>query len=251
MKERIRLIVEDNSTKAGRYFDYFIQILIVGSLVSFSIETLPYNSERTLQILNSFEVFCVAVFSLEYLLRIYVAKKPWEYITSFYGVIDLLAILPFYLRLSVDLKFLRVFRVFRIFRALKLVRYNRALRRFHIATQIVKEELLLFLMATGIILFIAATGIYHFEGEAQPEQFGSIFHSLWWAVITLTTVGYGDVYPITLGGRIFTFLVLLVGLGVISVPAGLVSSALSKARVIEEEERAQTKKTSNSIVTKS
>ena len=84
---------------------------------------------------------------------------------------------------------------------------------------------------------MAAVGIYYFESDAQPEQFGSVFHCLWWGVATLTTVGYGDVYPITVGGRIFTFVILLIGLGVISVPAGLVASALAKARQLEDDAR--------------
>ena len=87
-----------------------------------------------------------------------------------------------------------------------------------------------------ILLYLAAVGIYYFENPAQPEQFASVFHSLWWAVTTLTTVGYGDVYPVTVGGRVFTFLVLMLGLGVVSVPAGSVASALGKARELEEDE---------------
>ena len=87
-----------------------------------------------------------------------------------------------------------------------------------------------------ILLFIAAVGIYYFERDAQPDKFSSVFHSLWWAVATLTTVGYGDVYPVTVGGKIFTFFILLVGLGIVTVPAGLVSSALSQARKIEDKE---------------
>jgi voltage-gated potassium channel len=83
-------------------------------------------------------------------------------------------------------------------------------------------------------LYLSAVGIYYFENEAQPEQFKSVFHSLWWAVATLTTVGYGDIFPITAGGRVFTFFVLMVGLGVVAVPAGLVASALSKARSEED-----------------
>jgi voltage-gated potassium channel len=86
---------------------------------------------------------------------------------------------------------------------------------------------------TIVLLYFAAVGIYYFENPAQPDAFVSVFHSLWWAVATLTTVGYGDVYPVTTGGRIFTFFILLIGLGIVSVPAGLVASALSKAR--EEE----------------
>jgi voltage-gated potassium channel len=88
---------------------------------------------------------------------------------------------------------------------------------------------------TLLLLYLSAVGIYYFEHDAQPDLYSSVFHSLWWAVATLTTVGYGDVYPITVGGRIFTFLVLLVGLGVVSVPAGLVASALSKAREMDGE----------------
>ena len=239
MKEKLRKIIEENTNKKGRIFDYFIQFLILVSLISFSIETLPNNSEYVKGVLKIVEIFCVTIFSIEYLLRIYVAKKPLKYIFSFYGIVDFLAIIPFYLRLSIDLRSLRAFRVFRIFRALKLVRYNKALHRFRLAAKIVKEEVVLFLIVTGILIFITAAGIYFFENESQPETFSSIFHSLWWSVVTLTTVGYGDVYPITIGGKIFTFFVLIIGIGIVTVPAGLVATALSKAREIEENEKSK------------
>ena len=184
--------------------------------------------------LKVLEIICIVIFSIEYLLRIYVAQKPLKYIFSFYGIIDLLAIFPFYLKASYDLRALRVFRVFRIFRALKLIRYNKALNRFQVAAKIVKEEMVLFLMVTLIFVFLSSSGIYFFENNAQPEEFSSIFHSFWWAIVTLTTVGYGDVYPITVGGKIFTFFILLIGVGVVTVPAGLVASGLSKAREIED-----------------
>lgn len=121
-----------------------------------------------------------------------------------------------------------------LIRILKLARYNTAVRRFHLAFLIAKEELILFFAATLLMLFIAATGMYYFEHDAQPDKFASVFHSMWWAVATLTTVGYGDIYPITVGGKIFTFFVLIIGLGVISVPIGLVASAFSKAREMDE-----------------
>ncbi|MBG7613465.1 ion transporter [Polaribacter sp. BAL334] len=235
MKENIRKIVEDNTTKKGKYFDYFIQFLILASLIAFTVETLPDNSKKTIDFLNTFEIICVSIFTLEYILRIYVAKKPLKYIFSFYGLIDFLAIFPFYLRTAYDLRALRAFRVFRIFRTLKLVRYNKAMKRFHIAAGIIKEELVLFLIITAIFIFLASAGIYYFENEAQPELFSSVIHSGWWAVVTLTTVGYGDVYPITVGGKIFTFFILLIGVGIVTIPAGLVASALSKAREIENE----------------
>ena len=241
MKEKLRNIIEDNTSKKGKIFDYFIQVLILLSLIAFTIETFPDNSKNTIEALKTFELLCVVIFSVEYILRIYVSKKPFRYIFSFYGIIDFLAIFPFYLRGAYDLRALRAFRIFRIFRALKLIRYNKALNRFHIAAKIVKEEIVLFLIVTSIFIFLASAGIYFFENEAQPEIFTSVVHSGWWAVVTLTTVGYGDVYPITVGGKIFTFFILLIGVGIVTIPAGLVASALSKAREIEEENIKKTK----------
>lgn len=234
IKDYLQKIVEDNTTKKGRYFDYVIQLFIVLSLVSFSIETFPDLQDKLRVRLQYFEVFSVIVFSVEYLLRVWVSKRPIKYIFSFYGIIDILAILPFYLVGFLDLRFLRAFRILRIFRALKAIRYNKALQRFGLAFKLVKEEIVLFIACTIILIFITSAGIYYFENEAQPETFKSIFHSAWWSIVTLTTVGYGDVYPITLGGRIFTFFVLMIGVGLVTVPAGLVASALSKAREIED-----------------
>ncbi|WP_444927605.1 potassium channel family protein [Microbulbifer sp. TRSA002] len=113
--------------------------------------------------------------------------------------------------------------------------YSKAVARFGRAFRMIKEELVLFRVTALILLYLSSVGIYYFESAAQPEQFKSIFHSLWWAVTTLTTVGYGDMYPVTLGGRIFTFFVLLIGLGVVAIPTGLVASALSKARIEDVE----------------
>lgn len=236
MKEKLRLLVENNNSPSGKFFDYFIQILIFISLISFTFSTLPNNSIATKKILALVEVICILIFSVEYLLRVFVAKNPLKYIFSFYGIVDLLAILPFYLKAAFDLRALRAFRVFRIFGTLKLIRYNRALRRFHIAARIVKEEVILFFMITLILIFLSASGIYFFENKAQPDVFSSIFESLWWAIVTLTTVGYGDIVPITLGGKMFTFFMLIIGIGIVTIPAGLVATALTKARAIEEEE---------------
>lgn len=235
MKKRLRQIVDGNDTTAGRLFDVVIQLLIILSLVAFTIETFPDNTPETNEFLHNFEVFCVVVFSVEYVLRIFIAKKPLKYIFSFYGVIDLIAVLPFYLTNILELTSLRVFRIFRVFRLFKLVRYNRALSRFSIAFNIIKEELVLFLILTFIFLYIASAGIYYFEHDAQPEYFSSIVDSGWWAAVTLTTVGYGDVYPITGAGKIFTLFILLLGVGIITIPAGLLASALSTARKIERE----------------
>lgn len=232
----LKAIIEDNDTKAGRAFDLVIQLLIVISIITFSIETLPDLSSGTISLLSTIETVIVTIFTLEYLVRVYVANRKRDYVFSFYGIVDLIAIAPFYLSIGLDLRTLRILRILRLFRLFKLVRYNRAMQRLGRAFHIAKEEVVLFCVVTIMLLYLSAVGIYYFENEAQPEQFKSIFHSFWWAVTTLTTVGYGDVYPITVGGRIFTFLVLMIGLGIVAVPAGLLASALSKARQEEQEE---------------
>lgn len=152
-----------------------------------------------------------------------------SYIFSLFGLIDLLAILPFFLSLTVDLRSLRILRVLRIFRILKIARYNKALQRFSFIMKDLKEEFFIFFTTTIFLIYMSGVGIYYFENSVQPENFKSIFHSIWWAIATLTTVGYGDIYPITTGGKIFTFVMLMIGLGIVSVPAGLISSAMQKA----------------------
>jgi voltage-gated potassium channel len=237
MRNKLRTFIDGDTKLNSKLFDYFIQLMILISFIVFSIETLPHNSNHTIKILSISEIICLSIFSIEYVLRVYVAEKPLKYIFSFYGIIDLLAIFPFYFKALIDMRVLRFFRIFRIFRILKLVRYIRALHRFQIAINIVKEEIVLFLIATLILIFLSATGIYFFENEVQPNSFSSIYHSLWWAITTLTTVGYGDVYPVTIGGKIFTFFVLIIGIGVVTVPTGLVATALTKARNLEEENK--------------
>ncbi|MEM9825196.1 MAG: ion transporter [Planctomycetota bacterium] len=222
-----------------RQIELAVQVLIVLSLVAFSIETLPDITPSLRRYLTWFETFSVVIFTVEYLWRIWAADDRRSFLFSFFGVVDLLAILPFWIGTGIDLRSVRAFRMLRLFRLFKLARYSKAVRRFRVAFQNISEELTLFGAVSSIILFIAAVGIYHFEHEAQPEAFGSVFDSLWWAVATLTTVGYGDVYPITLGGRIFTFVVLVVGLGIVAIPAGLVASALSDARSMEISETSE------------
>jgi len=232
----LKRIVEQNDTRWGRVFDLTVQALIVVSLVTFSIETLPNLSGPVRRLLRYAEVFTVLVFTMEYLLRVYVADRKLSFVFSFFGIIDLIAILPFYVSTGIDLRSIRGVRLFRLFRVLKVVRYSKAIRRFHQALLIAKEEIILFGLVAALLLFLSAVGIYYCENETQPDVFASVFHCLWWAVCTLTTVGYGDIYPVTTGGKVFTFFVLAIGLGIISVPAGLVASALSRAREMEDNE---------------
>lgn len=235
----LKRTVEKNDTKSGFCFDMVIQSLIVLSLINFSIETIPDLSPRAQAILFLMRVVTIAVFTLEYLLRIWVAEKKLKFIFSFFGIIDLLAILPFYISTGIDLRSLRAFRLLRLFQAFKMVRYSRAVKRYQRALLISYEELILYLFVSLLMIYFAAAGIYFFENQAQPDAFGSVFQSLWWSVVTLTTVGYGDVYPITTGGRTFTFFLLLIALGIVSAPAGILAAALQEAR--QQETRAKTK----------
>jgi voltage-gated potassium channel len=229
MKSYLKNLVESNNNKRSKYFAFFIQFLIVLSVITFSIETLPDLKTQTIVILNSIEAFCVIIFTFEYVARIYVADSKPKFIFSFFGIIDFLAILPFYLSFGIDLRSLRLLRMFRLFRLFKMMRYNKAIKHFAEAMVMAKEQIILFMLITLMLIYFAAVGIYYFENEAQPENFSSIFDSLWWSIVTLTTVGYGDVYPITSGGRIFTFFILMIGLGIVAIPTGIISSSLTQA----------------------
>ncbi|MEX2113136.1 MAG: ion transporter [Pirellulales bacterium] len=219
-----------NTIENGKAFNLVLQALIFVSLISFCIDTLPDLSQQTRFWLNVTEVITVSIFTIEYALRILVADNRLRFVTSAYGLIDLIAILPFYVATGIDLRTVRVLRIFRVFRIFKFLRYTKAIERFKNAFRELREELVLFLIATVLMVFLSSVGIYYFEGEQQPDTFGSVFHCMWWAVVTLTTVGYGDVYPVTVGGRLFTAFVLFVGIGIIAVPTGLFASALTRAR---------------------
>ena len=237
---KISVIVQNSDTVAGRIFDLFVLFLIVVSVITLSVETLPDLSPVVKRALDVSEAVITVLFTIEYILRIATSPRKAAYIFSFYGLIDLIAILPFYLvrviglPLEVDLRSVRIFRLFRIFRILKLGQYNRAMARFGKALAYARHEILIFLCATLVLLYFTALGIYYFEHAVHPDHFQSISDSLWWAVTTLTTVDYGSVPPATLGGKLFTFVILMCGLGIVAVPAGLIVAALSK--VLQEED---------------
>ena len=238
MKTQLKNILERTDTKSGKYFSLFVQSMVILSLITYSIGTLPNLSSSFLKQISIVETTIIAIFTIEYIARIYVADKKLKFCFSFFGIIDLLAILPFYISTGIDLRSIRAFRLFKLVKIMKLMKYSNAIQRLHRALIIAKEELILFCFVTAIILYLSAVGIYHFENPVQPDAFKSVFHSLWWAITTLTTVGYGDMYPITNGGKIFTFFVLIIGLGIVAIPTGLIASALSQAR--EEAENKNT-----------
>ncbi|MFN3168163.1 MAG: ion transporter [Phycisphaeraceae bacterium] len=226
---RLKQIIERTDTRGGRVFDWSVQALILLSIVTFSIETLPGLSQKTQRTLHYLEYIVVALFTIEYLLRAYVATPRWKYCVGFWGLVDLAAIVPSYLALGIDLRVIRSLRLLRLFRLLKLARYSQAVKRYSIAFYSIRAELTVFLSTMLILIYLSAVGIYYFERDAQPDHFSSVFDSLWWAIITLTTVGYGDIYPTTVGGRVFTSIILILGLGIVAVPSGLIAAALTQA----------------------
>ena len=236
LRLRVRSVLEHPHTKAGRRFAIFIQALIVLSLVEISLETFPGLPAWTFGVFHVFEWFVMIVFTAEYLLRLWSTAHPVRYATSFYGLIDLAVVAPFWL-LGADVRELRALLLLRLVRVFKLGRYARPLKHFRVAWQLVRDDVFAFAGVVGLFIYIAALGVWHFEHLAQPEKFGTVFDALWWAVITLTTVGYGDVYPVTIGGRIFTMIIVLLGLGLVVVPSGLLASAFQEIRRRERERR--------------
>ncbi len=234
-------IVQHSDTRAGRLFDLAVVLLVLVMLAIITVESIPGLQPWVYRLLRTLEALITVLFTAEYVLRIATAPRRMKYVTSFYGVIDLVAIAPFYLTLGSEATTasIRVLRALRIVRILKLTRYNKAMGRFRKAFGMAKEEIVIFLGMIVVLLYLSACGIYYFEHDAQPELFKSIPHSFWWALITLTTVGYGDVYPVTIGGRFFTFLMLLVGVCVIAIPAGIIASSLTKVLDIEKNHAVQ------------
>lgn len=234
-RESIRRALDGEHPRLGRSVEFALIGLIVVSALAMGVETISGLPEQVTQWLAGLEAFVVAVFTAEYLLRLLTAPKPWRYATSFYGIIDLASILPslagIFLSGSVlDTRALRTLRLFRLLRLLKAARYALAVDRLGEAWRLVRDEVLVFGVAAFVVLYVCALIIYQFENEAQPEVFSSVFTAMWWAAVTLTTVGYGDIYPITAMGRIFTVLMLFIALGIIAIPTGLVASAMSELR---------------------
>ena len=170
----------------------------------------------------------VIFFAVEYIVRVITAPNKRAYVFSFFGIIDLVAVLVGLATLP-QFAFLRLFRMLQIVRLLKLARYNTALQTLARSFASMRDEILVFMNVTGLLILMAAFGAFHFEHQAQPEHFSHIGDALWWAVATLTTVGYGDIYPITVGGKIMTAIVILCGLGIVAAPAGIVASAMATA----------------------
>lgn len=222
--------------------DVFLIALIAGSVMAVILESIPtFEAQYALQ-LAVFEVFTVAVFSVEYVLRIWCSVEQesarqqstfqarLRYMLSFHAIIDLIAILPFYLLLfgltgGFDMRFLRAVRLLRV---LKLTRYSAAMNMVFITFRENGRALSAAFLILLTVMLLAASGMYYFERESQPEDFGSIPAAMWWAFATLTTVGYGDVTPITVGGKVFGALITVVGIGMVALPTSILASGYSQ-----------------------
>lgn len=237
MLVKIFNMIDFNSNdKKAKAFNNFILILIVINLIVIIIESYKNIYLAYKIYFDLFEIITISVFTVEYILRvatsIYITDEGSRifriisYLLSPMALIDLLAIAPFYLPflISVDLRFIRILRIFRVFRIMKLNKYSSSLELLFRVLKKEKQNLLITLMMAGILIFMSATIMYYIEGEIQPEHFSSIPATFWWAVNTLTTVGYGDVYPVTAGGRIISSVISILGIGVVAIPTGIISS---------------------------
>ncbi len=236
-KRRLYEILETSTEGdfTSRIFDLAIMILIITNAAAIVLETLPELQPYEPYFL-AFEILVTVVFTVEYVLRVYActensryAHPLWgrlRYMVSFQAVIDLLAIAPFYipLFLSPELTMLRLLRLFRFLRLLKLGRYSQSVLLFTNVARRKLPDLLLGLSVLFVAVLFAATIMYHFEQPAQPDKFASILHAMWWAVITLSTVGYGDVAPMTVPGKIVGAFIAILGIGMFAIPAGILSS---------------------------
>jgi voltage-gated potassium channel len=221
------------------WFQISIQGLILYSIVTTFLETVPEFASYA-NFFQISETVVVIIFTLEYGFLWLKSTDRRAYPFRFMAVIDLLSIAPFYLGAAVDLRGIRVFRLLRITRVLKLGRYNKAINTLGEAFKRSAPELLVFSVVTMMTLTISAMALYYAEHDAQPEVYSSLPASLWWAVVTLTTVGYGDVYPITVLGKLVAAAVMLIGIGVIAIPTAIISSnltALMRSNKMPEEQQ--------------
>lgn len=241
LRARIYEVIE--STQPGNgigvWFDRFLIVLIVTNVIAVILETVDQISEVYSDFFFVFELFSVAIFSIEYLMRLWTIvdgpnanfRAPvagrLRYALTPMALIDIAAILPFYLSvfIGIDLRFMRVFRLLRL---LKLTRYSTAMHMLGATLYTQRRALLAALMIVFMTLILTSSVIYLFEKDAQPEAFGSIPEAMWWGLATLTTVGYGDIYPITLVGKIFGSIVMILGIGIFALPVGILATGFAE-----------------------
>jgi voltage-gated potassium channel len=229
-KERLHEIIYEADTKEGKLFDVVLLIAIIASIILVMLESVERFDTKYHNFINISEWVITILFSIEYILRIISIKKPAKYIFSFFGIIDLLSTIPKYLSFIIigshNLAALRALRLLRVFRILKVARYVGASNRLIVALKASRAKILVFLFFVIILCIILGTIMYMIEGE--ENGFTSIPRSVYWAVVTLTTVGYGDIAPHTPFGQFIASIIMVLGYGIIAIPTGIVSSEMTK-----------------------
>jgi len=227
------------SSRISRLANGFIYILIILNVIAVILETEKDIFRLAPEFFKWFEWVSVGVFSIEYILRVWTATEQpafehpvygrIRYAFTFLALIDLAAIMPAYLPLlfTVDLRFLRILRLFRMLRVFKLGRYSKAMKLIGCVLKSKKSELSVAIFSTFLLMIIAAGMLYTVEHPAQPDKYSSIPAVMWWAVCTLTTVGYGDMVPVTILGKIFAGSIAVLGVGLFALPAGILASGFT------------------------
>jgi voltage-gated potassium channel len=232
-KTKLHKIIYEADTPAGRRFDIALIIVILFSIVLVMLESIESINAKYHNFLNIAEWTITILFTLEYITRILIIKKPAKYIFSFYGIIDLLATIPKYVSLifvgTQALVALRALRLLRVFRILKLARYLGASNTLISALKASRTKIAVFLLSIFILTIILGTIMYLIEGP--KNGFTSIPYSMYWAIVTLTTVGYGDISPHTPLGQFIASIVMVLGYGIIAIPTGIFTSEMAKQNI--------------------
>lgn len=227
------LDADHKSSFSERLINYIISILILLNVISIILDSVPKIQNDYGIYLEGFEHFVVFVFTLEYIVRLWTIKENSDfagkygrikYIFSIIALIDLISILPYYLHFVFNFSFIRIIRLLRLTRVFKLERYSKGVRKIFRVLRAKKDELITTFSISLFGIIISSCFIYFAEYEAQPDKFSSIPESMYWAVITLTTIGYGDVYPITILGKLFTCMIAVIGIGLIAFPTAIITS---------------------------
>lgn len=231
LRRKLHVIVFGTSTRAGRRFDVFLLWIILFSVLVVMVESVPEIGNKYSREFFVVEWIMTGIFTIEYLLRIWISPKPFKYIFSFWGIIDLLSILPTYLSLFIGgyhyLLVVRIFRLLRVFRIFKLARFSSEARVLREALKLSLHKVSIFLMAVVAIVIILGTVMYVVEGG--KDGFTSIPQSIYWAIVTVTTVGYGDLVPHTIIGKFISSIAMITGYAIIAVPTGIVTVAMAKS----------------------
>lgn len=231
LKAKIHEIIFEADTPAGKAFDVALLIFILVGIIATMLETVERIRDNYGDLLVAIEWIVTIFFTIEYILRIYSSPKPWKYIFSFYGLVDLISIFPTYLSVidqsAKSLAVIRSLRLLRVFRVLKMVQFVNASNTLSTSLKRSRDKILVFLIAVVIIVFIVGSLMYVIEGK-NGSGFDSIPISVYWAIVTVTTVGYGDIAPITAWGQFFASCLMIIGYAIIAIPTGIVGTEMMK-----------------------